>query len=248
MSITATIITLNEEDNIEACIESARQVCSEIVVVDSISHDHTQTLARQSGAIVIEQEYLGDGPQKALGAYHASNDWVLSLDADERLETDAVDAIKALDLKKTNKMYAFKRRNFVGDKWIKAAGFYPDYVTRLYNKKVASYQPKKAHAAITGADAIKLSAHLTHYTYKDYSHWLSRINQLSSRDAWAKHQNGQTSTLSGAIARAGFAFFKKLFIKRGILQGSDGWMIAIGSAIHVYMKYAKLAELHEKAK
>lgn len=248
MEITATIITLNEEDNIEACIASAKQVCDEVIVVDSISRDDTREIARSAGAMVIEQVYLGDGPQKASGLSHAKNDWILSLDADERLEPETVERIKKLDLSNHDYMYAFRRRNYVGDKWIKAAGFYPDYVTRLYNRNTASYTSAKSHAKVSGAKVKTLPAHIAHYTYADFTHWISRINQLSSRDAWAKHEAGQRCSPAGAATRSVFAFLKKLLLKGGIFQGSDGWLIAITSAFHVYMKYMKLAAILEREK
>ena len=246
MKITATIITLNEEANIAACIRSAKTVCDEIIVVDSLSKDETKAIAESLGAIVLEHAYQGDGPQKALGVAKARNGWILSLDADERLEDDAIEAIKSLDLDDKNKMYAFRRRNYVGDRWIKAAGFYPDYVTRLYHKDVAGYEQKKAHAKILGADNIRLKSHLTHYTYNNYTHWIDRLNALSTRDAWAKYESGKTCTPTGATFRGVFAFFKKLLLKGGIFQGVDGWLIAVTSSFHVYMKYLKLSELSNK--
>lgn len=244
-AITATIITLDEADNLSACIESVRAVCNEIIVVDSGSTDDTVQIAKDNGASVIDQPYLGDGPQKQVGAKHASNDWILSIDADERLETDALETIRSIDFDDNDVVYAFKRRNFVGTHWVKAAGFYPDYVPRLYNRKYAGYSDKKAHARISGGKLIKLQAHISHYTYRDYAHWVNRINDLSTRDAWAKYSNGKRSTPSGAAARAVFAFFKKLFLKGGIIQGGDGWLIAITSSFHVYMKYMKLSELSD---
>ena len=243
--ITATIITLNEADNIQACIESVQPVCDEVIVVDSGSSDDTIAIARNAGAKIIEQPYLGDGPQKAVGAQHAANEWILSIDADERLEEDAVVAIQSIDLQNTQSVYAFRRRNFVGDQWIKAAGFYPDYVPRLYYRQTAAYSSKKAHARVTGGRLIKVPAHIRHYTYKDFTHWAERINQLSSRDAWAKNQLGVTTSPAGAVARAAFAFLKKLILKGGIFQGSAGWTVAITTAFHVYLKYMKLIELRK---
>ena len=247
-TITATVITLNEERNIEACIQSFYSIVDEIIVVDSGSTDRTQRLAESAGATVIEQPYLGDGPQKAVGAEFAKNDWILSIDADERLGEDAIREIGLLDLSDKNKAYAFWRKNFVGSHWIKAAGFYPDYVTRLYNRLTAAYSPNQAHAKVIGGKITRCNSYIEHYTYQDYTHWMTRINELSTRDAWSKYNEGQRSTPAGAVVRSGFAFFKKLFLKGGVMQGSDGWLIAITTAMHVYMKYLKLSELHDQRK
>jgi glycosyltransferase involved in cell wall biosynthesis len=243
MQITATIITLNEEANIQDCIRSAQRVCDEVLVVDSLSTDATVSIAESLGARVLRQAYLGDGPQKAFAVPYAKNDWILSLDADERLDEDCVSEMRKLDLSKIDKTYSFKRKNFVGDKWIKAAGFYPDRVIRLYNRQTAKYLPKKAHSKVTGASIIHLKGHILHQTYKDYRHWAQRINELSTRDAWAKYEQGKRCTEAGAAPRAVFALFKKLVLKRGLIQGADGWLVAMTTMFHVYWKYMKLAEL-----
>jgi glycosyltransferase involved in cell wall biosynthesis len=101
LKITANIITLNEEKNIEEVIKSVKSVCDEVLVVDSLSSDKTCEIAERLGAKIIKQEYLGDGPQKAFGASYAKNDWILSIDADERLDLNSIEEIKKLDLETT---------------------------------------------------------------------------------------------------------------------------------------------------
>lgn len=243
MHITATIITLNEETNIYDCIKSAQRVCDEVLIVDSLSTDATVSIVESLGARVLRQAYLGDGPQKAFAVPHAKNDWILSLDADERLDEDCIAEIKRLNLSVTDKTYSFRRKNFVGGKWIKAAGFYPDRVIRLYNRHTAEYLPSKAHSKVIGGSVTHLNGHILHQTYEDYKHWAQRINELSTRDAWAKYEQGKRCTEAGAAPRALFALFKKLVLKRGLIQGADGWLVAMTTMFHVYWKYMKLAEL-----
>ena len=248
MKISATIIAYNEAENIVACVESARRVCDEVlVVVDTKTTDETARLAEGAGARVFHQAYLGDGPQKAFAVPHATNDWILSLDADERLDDDAVAAIKALDLESSKvDGYSFRRRNFVGDHWIRAAGFYPDCVIRLYHRQRAAYLPKRAHSSVDAKQAESLNAHLIHYTYRDYAHWMERINALSSRDAWAMYERGKQPSKSAPATHALVALLRKLIFKGGIFQGMDGVTVAITTAFHAYMKYLKLNELHEQ--
>ena len=157
MPITGIVITLNEADNIAACIQSLQRVCDEIIVVDSLSQDDTVTIAEATGARVIRQAYLGDGPQKAHGVPFASHDWILALDADERLDDDAVALIRSLSLDDPECAYAFRRKNYVGRHWIRAAGFYPDSVVRLYNRTTAGYLPKKAHSSVEARRVESLS-------------------------------------------------------------------------------------------
>lgn len=248
MTISSTIIAYNEADNIAECIHSAFRVCDEvIVVVDAKTTDDTAAIAEAEGARVFHQEYLGDGPQKAFGVPFAQNDWILSLDADERLDEDAVAAIKALDLDGGNvDGYSLRRRNFVGNHWIRAAGFYPDAVVRLYHKGRAAYLPKKGHSSVDAKRVEALQAHLIHFTYRDYTHWVERINALSSRDAWAMYERGKPPSKSAPAVHAMVALIRKLIFKGGIFQGMDGATVAITTAFHAYMKYLKLNELHEQ--
>lgn len=120
MSISGIITTLNEEQNIAQAIASLQQVCDEVIVVDSLSTDATVDIARQCGAIVVEQAYLGDGIQKNVALNHIHNLWVLSIDADERLSDELVRFIRSTDLEQsTYDGYAFRRRNYIGSRWVR---------------------------------------------------------------------------------------------------------------------------------
>lgn len=245
--ITGTIITLNEEDNIAKCIASVQKVCDEVVVVDSKSTDNTVRIAESLGAKVYIQKYLGDGPQKAYGVQFAKNGWILSLDADERLDDKAVETILGLDLENTpHDAYLFGRKSFVGKHWFKAAGWYPDHVTRLYNKQTASYLPKRAHSSVKAKNSRRLNGHILHYTYRDITHWIDRINTLSSRDAWAMHKKGvKKPGPFTPLLHTLMAIIRKYILKLGVLQGLDGITVTITTAFRTYTKYLKLIELHE---
>ena len=136
--ITANIITLNEEKNIEAAIRSAQRVCDEVIVVDSESTDQTREIAESLGAKVVARPFRGDGEQKAYAAPIAKYDWILSVDADERLDENAVEAISALDLERTPyHAFSLRRKTFIGDRFVKV--WYPDRVTRLYDRRHCAY-------------------------------------------------------------------------------------------------------------
>lgn len=243
--ITGIIITLNEEKNIKDCILSLDKVCDEIIVVDSLSKDNTVQIAKDLGARVYLQEYLGDGPQKAFGVKYAENDWILSLDADERLEDDLVEKVSSLELDNENIAYAFKRRNFVGSHWIKAAGFYPDYVTRLYNRKTSGYLEKKAHSKVEAPKIKKIKAHITHYTYESYANWVERLCWLSNHDAWAYYKDGKKAKKYKPIWSAIGAFLQKFIVKGGMFQGIDGITVTLTTIFRAYMKYTILNEIHK---
>lgn len=246
--ITGIIITLNEEKHIEHCIKSLKRVCEEVIVVDSLSSDNTVNIAENNGAKIILQEYLGDGPQKAFGVPNAKNDWILSIDADERLDDDFVNIIADIKLEDPNTAYAFKRKNYVGNHWIKAAGFYPDYVTRLYNRKKSGYIERKAHSKVQAPVIKNIKAHIIHYTYDDYSHWMERLNWMTSRDAWAYYQKGKKPSRIRPVTSALGAFIRKFIVKGGFLQGIDGFTVTLTTVVRAYMKYTKLNEMYEKKK
>ncbi|HSH57380.1 MAG TPA: glycosyltransferase family 2 protein [Halomonas sp.] len=244
--ITGIVITLNEQERIGECIDSLMSLCNEVIVVDSLSQDDTIAIAEQKGATVLQQAYLGDGPQKAFGVPHASNDWILALDADERLDEDAIDYIRNLALDNPSMAYSFNRRNFCGNHWIKSAGFYPDRVVRLYNRTTSGYLPKKAHSSVEAPMVKDTGTHIRHFTYASLSHWIQRIDQLSTRDAWAMKERGVTPSTLRPTLHAISATFRKLILKGGLFQGADGVTVAMTTTFHAYMKYAKLNELYEE--
>jgi glycosyltransferase involved in cell wall biosynthesis len=244
--IAGIIITRNEEKNIEACITSIKKVCDEIIVVDSLSEDNTAEIARKNGASVFLQEYLGNGPQIIYGVKKAKNDWILSIDADERVEDEMAAAINRLDLSNPDIAFAFRRRNFVGNHWIKAAGFYPDYVTRLYNKNKSWHTAQKGHAKVVAPKIRRLKVHIKHFTYTSYSHWLEKLEWMTTRDAWAYYEKGKKPSTIRPLTSALGAFFQKLIFKGGIFQGMDGWTVTLTTVMRAYMKYMKLNEIYQK--
>ncbi|MHA2939811.1 glycosyltransferase family 2 protein [Vibrio sp. RC27] len=248
--ITGVIITLNESQNIVECIQSLQQVCSEVIVVDSHSHDNTQQLAKEAGAIVIEQAYLGDGFQKNVGLEHCSNQWVLSIDADERLTEEAVNAIKQLDLTQTlHDAFAFKRRNYIGSRWIKQCGWYPDYCIRLYDKSKTRFSEVKQHASVQASNPAKLEADLIHYSFENLGQLFAKPGRnFSGRAAKIMYQKGKRANALSPFSHGLNAFIRKYIFQRGFLGGVDGMTVALSSAVNSYLKYAKLLEYQRDPK
>jgi glycosyltransferase involved in cell wall biosynthesis len=246
--ISGTIITYNEEDHIEACIASLRRVCDEVVVVDSLSTDRTVALAEAAGARVISQAYLGEGPQRNITEREAAHDWILALDADERLDDELVATISGLRRDDPAVAYAFNRKSYVGLRWLRGPGFYPDFVTRLYNRTRSAYEPKPGHAGVRAPRVERRPGHILHYTYDSLSDWIAKINWLTSRDAQGMFNAGKPPSALRPIISGFSAAFRQLVLRGGLLRGADGWTIALTSVFRSYMKYAKLNELHERAK
>jgi len=245
--ISGTIITFNEEDHIEACIASLRRVCVEVIVVDSLSTDRTVQLAQAAGARVISQAYLGEGRQRNLTEQHAGHDWILALDADERADDEMVATIEGLALEDPETAYAFNRKSFVGTHWMNGPGFYPDHVTRLYNRTRAAYEPKYGHAGVRAPRVQRAPGHIMHYTYDNLTDWVAKINQVSSLDARGMFEAGRAPSSVKPFVSAFAALFRQLILRGGLLRGADGWTIVMTSMFRSFLKYRKLNELHEQA-
>ena len=250
MKITANIITLNEEHNVAACITSLQEVADEIIVVDSNSSDKTVEIASSLNATIIKQAYLGDGPQKNVALKHATHEWILSIDADERLDEEMITAIKVVKehTKSHPDAYSFKRKNYIGDRWIQHCGWYPDVCIRLYNKNSAKFRDVAGHSGVEAKQIEQLDGNIIHFSYKNYHDLLYKTNRFSSRGA--KMLLDKKRKVNGFSPFVHFmaAFFRKYFLQKGFLQGVDGLTISLTASINSYMKYAKLLEMKNSSK
>ena len=247
MKISGTIITLNAEKYILRAVESLKLISNEVIVLDSESTDSTREIAESAGAKVYVQPFLGDGPQKMEASKYASNDWVFSLDADECLEQDLIDHVNnMIHPDEGYDSFAFRRKNYCGDEWIKAAGFYPDYVTRLYDRTKVNYDPRLDHAAVQSKRTMKVKAHIMHNTYESMEEWIDKMNYRSTLSAKQLFSNGVQPSNVRPVVRALWALFKKLIISGGIFQGKNGFRVAFSTMFNTYLKYVKLNDLHKK--
>lgn len=242
MPITTTIITLNEQDHIAGCIRSAQSISDEILVVDSNSQDNTVNIAKQLGANVIIQPYLGDGYQKAFAGQSAQYDWILSLDADERITDEMASEIVSLDLANSSfDAYSFKRHTYIGHRWQKV--WSPDRIVRLYNRTRCSYKPVLGHSSIDTKNTQKLNSYLLHYSYANFSDMASKINKFTYCGALAMYQNGKHVSVLAPAFKGLVAFIKKYLFKKGFLAGFDGLTISVFTGFNCYLKYAMLLEM-----
>ena len=248
--ITGIIITLNEEKNIKECILSLQQICNEIIVVDSESTDKTREIAEELKAKVYIQPYLGDGIQKNVGLKYATNSWIFSLDADERLTPELVQTIDALDLNNTlYGGYAVRRRNYIGSRWVRCCGWYPDYLVRLFRKDKLQFSQTKQHASVPSNNTCKLRADIVHYTYNTIGELFSKhARNYSTRSAKIMYLNGKKANAFSPFHHGLWAFVGSYFFQGGILGGIDGLTLSISIACNAYLKYAKLLEYQRDAK
>lgn len=244
MHITGIITTLNEAHNVVDCIRSLQQVCDEVIVTDSYSTDNTVELATKAGAKVYLHEYIGDGLQKNLAIPFASNPWVLSLDADERLSEELVEEIRKIDFDTTTyDGFALRRRNYVGERWIKCCRWYPDYLVRLFRTSKLQFAELKQHAFVPTKNTAQLKADIIHYRYHNYDELFAKPDRnYSTRGAKILFLNGKKANALSPIVHGFSAFFVNYFFRGGIFGGMDGYVLSKAIAHNSFMKYAKLLE------
>jgi len=247
VSISAVIITLNEERNIGRCIDSLKEIVDEIIVVDSFSTDKTKDICQDKGVEFYQTEWKGYSATKNYGNSLAKHAYILSIDADECLSETLANNLKNVDL--SNEVsYAFNRlTNYCGS-WVKHCGWYPDRKIRLFPKSKAIWTGDYVHE-ILEIKALKeafVDGDLWHYSYYNRKEHRSRADKYSLLTAKKMHALGKTCSRLKPYLSAMGKFLSIYLLKLGILDRSAGWHIAIISAQSNVLKYKELLRLNEK--
>ncbi len=249
--ISAVVITYNEEDNIKACLDALKRAVKEVLVLDSYSEDNTVQISIEAGAKVIPTDWLGYAKTKNNGNSYCSNEWILSVDADEVLSEELISTIKKMELKEGCTYLLDRQTNFAG-KWIKYSGWYPDWKPRLFHREKVHWQGDFVHETLFSPPQfklIKLKGKLYHYSYKDLDdHW-KRSMKYAKLAAEKMFDNGRREVgfLKKWIAPT-VRFFRTYFVKGGIFDGYLGFIISIRDAFMVSIKYRYLEQLIENSK
>lgn len=238
--ITATIIALNEAAHIADCIESLKAVADEILVGDSGSSDDTVRLAEAAGAKVISLPWEGYGATKNRLSQVASHDWILSIDADERLSDELRKELIKLKSTTLQGIYAFPRKNFYGQKWIRYSGWYPDIKKRLYHRNEARWNLAEVHETLeheASTSVHVLKSDLLHYTLRDRAHHEETIRKYARLQSERLKKSGKKGGYLLAVVHFCTMFLKKLILQGGILDGKEGFYVAWYSAKARWLKY-----------
>lgn len=239
-TLTVIIATKNESLNIEECISSV-QFADEILVLDSGSIDDTVARAKTAGAIVHLTDWPGYGLQQLRGIGLSSSDWILSLDADERISTELKDEILRAISNPFADGYRLPRHSSFCGQFIRAGGWVPDYTLRLVPKKLAGFTDHFLHAHMTvhGSQA-NLRNPIIHYSYRNLDDVLEKLNRYSRGACLDLANQGATSGLTKALLKGFWAFFRTYIIRAGFLDGRMGLVLAIFNAETTYYKYLRL--------
>ena len=249
IKISAAIITFNEEKNIKRCMDSL-DFCDEIVVVDSLSSDKTCEKAELLGAKVIHQKFLGHIAQKQLAVDNCSNEWILSLDADEEVSEELrAEILELLKQPFSFDAYEMPRVSFHLGRWIRHGGWYPDKKIRLFNKTKAHWGGYNPHdKVIVNGSVGKLKNDLRHYVFKDLRHNIDTNNSYSSIMAEDLAKAGKEFSYLKLFLKPLGKFLEVYMYKRGFLDGMPGFIIAVGAAYSMFLKFAKLWEIKKVQK
>jgi len=246
--LSVIIITKNEADNIRACLESAAWA-DEIIVVDSGSSDDTVNICKAMGAQVhTTTDWPGFGIQKNRALSHATGTWVLSLDADERVTPKLRSEIEtALSDSHGHAAFRVPRLSSFCGRYMRHSGWYPDFVTRLFQRGAARFSDDLVHESlIVNGSVGKLHQPLLHDTFNDLEELLTKINHYSTAGAHMLSEKNKTASLKKAVSHAVWAFFRTYIIRAGFLDGREGFMLAVSTAESTYYRYAKLMLLNKR--
>jgi len=250
--VSAIVVCCNEEERIEDCLKSLHW-CDEIVVVDSFSNDRTPEICRRYTDRFIQRAWAGYRDQKAFAHSQATMEWVLLVDADERVTPELRDEITAALARDGGSYagYAIPRLVFYLGRWWWRGGWYPDFDVRLFRRERATWGGSDPHEKIfVDGKVRRLCEHLQHYSYRNIDDHMARINRFTSISSRELKKEGGRWHLSDALLRPAVRFFRSYVIKRGFMEGFAGFYVALTAAVYVFLKYAKLweIELEERKK
>ena len=246
VAVTVTVITKNESADIGDALASVAWA-DEIVVVDSESTDDTVAIARRHTDRVVVRPWPGYIDQKNYAASIARNDWILSLDADERVTPALADEIRSL-MSGTPREAAFRmpRVTWHLGRWIRTTDWYPDFQMRLYDRRSARWTGRYVHEAVAVDGEIgRLRGELQHYAYRDIADHLETIDRYTTSAARQMHEDGRRAGVVQLLGHPPLAFLRNYIARGGIRDGAPGLIISALNSYYVFLKFAKLRELQE---
>lgn len=244
--LSVAIITYNEEEEIKDCLESVKWA-DEIVVVDSFSTDKTVDICRQYTNKVFQHEWSGYSNQKNYAINVTTNPWILILDADERVSERLTKEIKEiLDKDLGIDGYYIPRKSYFLGRWIRYGGWYPDYSIRLFRKDKGRFEQREVHESVRiNGKTAKLKNHLEHYTYRNLSEYIQRMDRYSTLAAMEMVGEGRRSGPRNILFRPILTFFRMYILKQGFREGIYGLLLAVLYSYYTFLKYVKLWEMRK---
>jgi glycosyltransferase involved in cell wall biosynthesis len=243
--LSIVIITYNEERNIGRCLDSVAGLSDDIVVVDSLSTDGTETLCRRPSVRFISHPWEGFSGSKNFANTQARHNLILSLDADEALSPDLRDSIAAFAASSTPEPGKFNRLTNYCGRWIRHGGWYPDTKVRIFDRTATRWNGA-IHEVLEGIDesrAVLLSGDCHHYTYYTVAEHLRQMRTFTDLQAREGFNRGKKASPARLIISPASKFIRDYGFRLGFLDGKNGLIIGALSAYATWLKYAKLRTL-----
>jgi glycosyltransferase involved in cell wall biosynthesis len=249
MKISAVIITLNEEDRLPDALASLQGVADEVVVVDSFSSDRTVEIARSAQAVVRQNRFEDYGQQKNFAISQAGCEWILNLDADERVSPELKQAIAGLKEGAAPvgaAAFAIKRKSFYLGRWIRHSGWYPDRKIRLFRKSAATWQGKIHEKLVVTGPVARLDGDILHFTYRDIGDHVRRLERYSAFQAEEIVAGGRKCLFLRLLLLPPVTFLRHFAWRLGFLDGFPGLVIATVQSWGTAMKYMRAIALKRR--
>lgn len=247
MTLTVSIITLNEEKNLARTLESVKKFADEIVIVDSGSTDKTEEIAKNFNAKFYFQKWLGYGPQRNKAIELASSEWVLNIDADEEISEELAKKIVDIKDEKNGNIDVFKI-NFMSvcfGKKIKHGGWSNSYRIRLFKKNSGRFNENNVHEEfITNLHIGKINEYILHHSYSDLEDYFTKFNKYTTLGAIEYYKKNKKASLVSIVLNPIYKFIRMYFFRLGFLDGLEGFILAITSSLYTMVKYYKLKEIY----
>ncbi|MCM8792671.1 MAG: glycosyltransferase family 2 protein [Candidatus Omnitrophica bacterium] len=246
--LSVVIVAKNEEKNIQSCLSSVLGWADEIIVVDDESTDKTAQIAESMGAEVLRRRMDNEGRHRNWAYSQAKNEWVLSLDADERVTQELKEEISQILNKGTDYVaFSIPLRNYIGQRWIRYAGWYPAGKVRLFKKDKFKYEEVEVHPRIfINGECGHLKADIIHKGYANFEEFVNSINHQTTLEAKKWINTNREMSLFHALWRTVDRFFRRFIRKKGYKDGFYGFMIAFFDSFYQILSYAKYYELKSK--
>ena len=246
--ISVVILTKNESFRVKECIGSVRNYVDEVVVIDDMSTDNTVAIAQELADIVIIRKMDNEGKHRNWAYSQAKNEWVLSLDADERATPELIEEIRNSKLTADGFVaYSVPRRNYIGNYWLKHGGQYPAAQLKLFRKDKFKYEEVQVHPrAFLEGECGHLKKDIIHYSYRDFADFVNKLNKQTTLEAQKWIDTGRKMSFGHALWRTIDRFFRKFIGKKGRKDGFMGFMLAVFDSMYQIISYAKYWELKQR--
>jgi len=246
LKISAVVITKNEEINIKDCLETLKWA-DEIVIIDSNSTDKTLELASAYTDKLFSTASDVFSEKRAMSFEKCSNDWILFLDADERITPELKNEMLSLNPPPGLYGYRLNRKNYYFGQWLKHSGVYPDKHIRLFNKQYASVTPRIIHEGVEVHGTVgELKNDFIHYSFRDMTHMMDKINLYSTLEAREKLENNKEISKFGVFTHALSAFLRVYVSRKGFKDGTGGFFISFCYSMVSFLSHLKLLKLQGK--